>query len=67
MPKWCLNCLVRTQSACAFKTPTGRAVYSMDNLQSRHVVSTADLADGMYQVVVLTGGKKEVKSLIVAH
>ena len=46
---------------------TGRDVYSMDNLQSRHVVSTADLADGMYQVVVLTGGKKEVKSLIIAH
>jgi hypothetical protein len=46
---------------------TGREVYSMDNLQSRHVVSTADLANGMYQVVVTTGGKKEIKSLVIAH
>ncbi len=46
---------------------TGREVYRMVNLQSRHVVSTAELADGMYQVVVLAGGKKEVKSLMIAH
>ncbi|MGB1057180.1 MAG: T9SS type A sorting domain-containing protein, partial [Flavobacteriales bacterium] len=46
---------------------TGREVYSMDNLQSRHVVSTADLANGMYQVIVTTGGKKEIKSLVIAH
>ena len=45
----------------------GRKVYSMDNIQSRHVVSTAGLADGMYQVVVTTEGQKKVKSLVIVH
>jgi len=57
-----------TQSAnLRIQDATGREVYRMDNIQSRHVVSTADLANGMYQVVVTTGGKKEIKSLVIAH
>ena len=57
-----------TQSASLrIQDAAGREVYSMDNLQSRHVVSTADLANGMYQVIVTTGGKKEIKSLVIAH
>ena len=39
----------------------------MANIQSRHVVSTAGLANGLYQVVVMTDGQKEVKSLVIAH
>ena len=39
----------------------------MANIQSRHTVSTAGLANGLYQVVLLTDGQKEVKSLVIAH
>ncbi len=45
----------------------GREVYSMTNVQSRHVVSTAGLADGLYQVVVMTEGQRDVKSLVISH
>ena len=45
----------------------GREVYSVTNIQSRHVVSTAGLTDGLYQVVVMTEGRREVKSLVIAH
>ena len=45
----------------------GREVYTMTNVQSRHVVSTTGLADGLYQVVVMTEGQREVKSLVISH
>ena len=55
------------QASMRIQDATGREVYSMDNLPTRHVVSIADLANGMYQVVVMNGGRKEVKSLVIAH
>jgi hypothetical protein len=39
----------------------------MANIRSRHVVSTVGLADGLYHVVVMTDGKKQVRSLVIAH
>ena len=45
----------------------GREVYSVTNIQPRHVVSTAGLTDGLYQVVVMTEGRREVKSLVISH
>ncbi|MGB2382809.1 MAG: T9SS type A sorting domain-containing protein, partial [Flavobacteriales bacterium] len=45
----------------------GREVYNVTNIQSRHVVSTAGLTDGLYQVVVMTEGQREVKSLVISH
>ena len=56
-----LSASVRIQDA------TGREVYSLSNVPSRHVVSTAGLADGMYQVVVISGGLRAVKPLVIAH
>ena len=45
----------------------GREVYTMTNVQSRHVVSTTGLADGLYHVVVMSEGLREVKPLVISH